>query len=117
MNYDSVAREAGAHARRRLPPVHWNCPRQRKRCVGRGRRYKLAVLRQEDFERFLARRSTTAARSSYVQITMQARLMCDAMITAALRKRERLQFPRLTRAWFLRWRREYQVSLSLSNRR
>ena len=67
--------------------AHGKARCQRKRRAGGRQRYKLAILRQELCEWFLARRSASAARLTYTQVAMPAGPMRDAMIKAALRRR------------------------------
>ena len=102
-----LARQARLLASGRLQAfgvVHGKSSRQRKRRAGGCRRYKLAILRQELFEWFLARRSASSARLAYAQITMQGQLLRDAMMQAALRRGVRVQVLRPTLKWYLRWR-------------
>jgi hypothetical protein len=90
--------------------THGKSGREKKRQRGGGRHYKLSVLRQELFEWFLARRASTSS------LVTQARILRDAIIVTALKRKVRVNVPVLNRMWFLRWRREYQVSLRLPNR-
>jgi hypothetical protein len=97
--------------------THGKSGREKKRQRGGGRHYKLSVLRQELFEWFLTRRASTSSRLPLSELVTQARMLRDAIIATALKRKVRVNVPVLNRMWFLRWRREYQVSLRLPNRR
>ena len=90
---------------------------KRKRAKGGGRPCKVPALRHELFEWFLAVRGSTAARLTLGQLLGQARLLRRKMMERAIRNGCKVQFPVVDHRWVLRWRKEYQVSLRLPNRR
>ena len=89
----------------------------RRRCAGAGRPFKSVSLREELFRWFVSVRGASSGRLPVAQVRRQARVLREAIIRCTVRHGCKTPVPHITSAWLLRWRREYQVSLRLPNRR
>ena len=89
----------------------------RRRMPGAGRPHKAPALREELFQWFLSMRGTCSARLPISALAAAARSLRTAFMAVAVRRETPTSVPQIAPQRLLRWRREYQVSLRLPNRR
>ena len=89
----------------------------RRRMPGAGRPHKAPALREELPQCVLSARGTCSSRLPLSDLSAAARSLRTAIMAVAVRRKKRTSVPQITPQWLLRWRRDYQVSLRLPNRR